>query len=183
MPRNIKNKVGNIFPPALVILGYFTILFGVIIIINFIFCEILDLSGMSLFGSIFQLLIGVFLAFTSVWIEIDIERNMYKRYTNYFGFIKSGKWKSLERYTDLAILKIKEAVEYASRSNRTTKQSKNVYNVCLLDSTHRLRIVLYKAEKFVEAEKYAKNIMTKLDVKYTQYNPKISEKTRLRRKR
>jgi len=172
MTKNIKNKVGNIFPPIIVILACIIILSGIVELI------------MQSYKGIFFLLIGIFLISTSVWIEINIEKNTYRRYTSYFfGLIKSGKWKSLNRYTDLAILKIKEAVEYASRSNRTNKQIKDIYNVCLLDSNHRMRMVLYKANSFDEANEYADNITSKLNVKRTQYSPKISEKTRLRRRR
>lgn len=171
MKKNIKNKVGNVFPLALIIIGILLILISIFAIIT------------GSYTGFATLIIGAFMVFTSVWIEIDIEKKTYRSYTKLFGFIKSGKWKSLERYTDLAILKIKEAVEYASRGNRTTKQSKDVYNVCLLDSTHRLRIVLFKADNFTDAQEYAKSITAKLDIKLTQYNPKISEQTRSRRRR
>jgi hypothetical protein len=171
MKKNINNKVGNVFPPAFIIISVLFMIVGIVAIISFSFI------------GIFLFIIGVFMAFTSVWVEIDVEKNTYRSCTKLFGFIKSGKWKSLERYTDIAILKIKEAVEYASRSNRTTKQSKDVYNVCLLDSTHRLRIVLFKADNFTDTQEYAKRITAKLDIKLTQYNPKISEETRSRRRR
>lgn len=76
------------------------------------------------------IVIGAFLAFTNTSTTIDDEKKMIRFSNNMFGFIKTGKWISLNKDMKLGVKQEKTLYRTYSRSNQTMDiktQHKKIY--------------------------------------------------------
>lgn len=129
--------------------------------------------------------IGTALAGSFIWsgsygIQIDVEQNKFREYASIFG-IKYGEWKSLEKTPFISVVKGRSGMTVYSRSNRSTSVIDDRYEVCLLNNSHRTRIVIQKLEGKSQAMEYANQIASKLGKNVVQFNPVVSQKTKSRR--
>jgi hypothetical protein len=169
MNEKIKNKIGNSFPTPLIIVGVIAIIGSVLIILT------------NPILAIILLLVGLFLCTSSYGTEIDVTNKKYREYGSIYG-LKSGSWFDLNTMPYLAILKSRSGYTMYSRSNRSTTNINDFYDVCLLNQSHRKKVVLMKFKSIEAALKVAGNLESQLGVELTQFNPVISEKTANRRR-
>jgi hypothetical protein len=125
-------------------------------------------------------LLGSFMWSSSYGIQIDVEQNKFREYASIFG-IKYGEWKSLDKTPFISIVKGRSGMTVYSRSNRSTSVVDDRYEVCLLNNSHRARVVIQKFENKNTAMNYANEIASKLDKTVVQFNPVVSQKTKSRR--
>lgn len=169
MDKKIKNKIGNSFPTTLVIVGVIAVLGSIVeMFTNPIIAIIL-------------LLVGLFICTSSYGTEIDVTNKKYREYGSIYG-LKRGSWFDLNTMPYIAILRSRSGYRMYSTSNRSTTDTTDFYDVCLLNQSHRKKVVLMKFKSKDEALRFASNMESQLGVVLTQFNPVISEKTATRRR-
>ena len=89
-------------------------------------------------------IIGSFLLFSYSGVEIDTEKKKIKQYNKLFGFIKTGKWESVEKYVGVTLVRLKETQNVFSRSNRQTSIHKIVYKIYLVNQTKKPQLAIKK---------------------------------------
>ncbi len=170
--KTINNKTGKTFTPSMVGAGYTVILIGLLIIF----------SGHYISGAII-LLVGGFIALSYNGIEIDDISGRYRSYTSIYG-VKFGEWKTTNEFPYISVLKKTESTTAHSRANiASTTSRETFYEVCLLNKTHRKKLVLKRAYTPEEANEFAEKLTTFLDAEITIYKPVLSQKTINRRRR
>lgn len=147
----------------------------------------LILGGITLFINpivgLIILIIGAFASFSTIGFEIDTEKIKAREYFNYLG-LKLGDWEKLENFPDLAVLYSVQSSSAFSRAMIEMETSREkFYNVCLLNASHRKKLVVKKLKDRIEAERLANEIADLLGKRFTNFNPKISAKTQERKRR
>lgn len=118
----IDNKIEKTFSGTFVIMG-----------ITFLFiAAILIISRQWILGGLSFIVAG-FILFTFSGIEIDTEKRRIKPYYMVFGFVKRGKWESLENYRGLTLIPMKKIYTTFSRSNRKNSSVKSDFRVYLVN--------------------------------------------------
>ena len=138
----------------------------------------LIISGLILIGTfdsriklgITILLIGIVIVFTRKGTIVDFNERKIKHYVGIF-FIKLGKWKTIEDYTFISLLRIKRTSYGYSRTMVQSSERKIIHRICLLNKNHRSQLLItdFKDENngFLEAEQIAKN----LKLEFVKYSP------------
>ena len=138
----IQNKTGMYFPWAIVFLGYFLLLFGIIAIYK---------TG---FLAIAPLLLGLLFSFTTFGVVIDTNQKILKPYYSFCG-IKTGKWYDVSDYKTIKIHSDVKVYTTYSRANLSTSYKETLYGVYIVDhEDDQLLIKLTKTPE--EAEIFAK---------------------------
>ena len=135
-----NNKLGKFFGPSFTYTGYALIAAGV-------------LSLTYSLTSLFLLIPGIFIAFTYTGTIIDTENKKVKPYTTYFGFIQSGKWLDIKRFSRFSIEKSKLNYTFYSRANVRYDMNISNINLLLLNHEGTEKVVLNKFSKFEDAQK------------------------------
>ena len=156
----IDNKIEKLFPPNVVFIGYIIIVFSLIIFFN--------KETMAI--SLLLLLVGVLMSFTSIGIKIDVEKKIYKRYTNFYG-VKYGKWISYEEYPYLGILSRNIGYSMFSRAQVKTTITNKCYEIYLMSENHRVRHIIKRFDNKNIATKEAERLENELKLKLVVYNP------------
>jgi hypothetical protein len=165
----IDNKIGKFFPPAVNAVGYIVLVLGVFSILA------------DPFIGIAVALMGAFVAFAQAGVEIDPNSKQLRAYTSLFS-IKKGSWESMEPYSDITVLRKRITTTAFSRANRPATTSDDVvYDVCLLDRTHRSKRIIKRLLDEETATKSAAQLAETLGLNYGAYNPEISAATRAKR--
>lgn len=164
----IKNRIGFSFMMPILIVGVTATIAGLVTAIQ------TPLLGIGL------ALIGSFIWSSSYGIQINVDQNKFREYASMFG-IKYGEWKALEKTPFISVVKGRSGMTVYSRSNRSTSVIDDRYEVCLLNNSHRKRVVIQKFEDKSKALEYANQIASKLDKSVVQFNPVVSQKTKSRR--
>lgn len=156
---------GNYFPKAAVIGGVILIAFGILGSLE------------NAYASIPFLLIGIYLSFTYGGIEIDNTKKRFRDYALYFGIPIGSKWKDLDKYPDLCVLKTRESSTTYSRTNNSVSYKESYYDVFMLTNNHRAKIFLKRFDTKEEAFKKARELESILTKELKVYNPKGSAKS------
>lgn len=167
----IKNKFGKSFPQGLVFVGYIFLGIGVLMCLT-----------SPVLGAII-ILISAFVCFTFSGMEINTHYKTYKDYTALFGLIKQGKWNSYANYPYVTLLRKNMVTTTHSPGNVASTTSKElVYDITLLDKTHRKKLVIKRMKDNDKALAEAHVLAQQLGVEFAYYNPQISQATRDRRR-
>jgi len=164
MKAIINNVRGKSLPSLAVYTGYLILVLG---LFKFL---IEPLSGLII------TFIGGLLCFTITGIQIDLNENKYRMYTSFFGF-KTGGWKSLEIYKEIAILK--SLVNYKSYYKATIPLTsrETYYDIYLLDKTHRKKLLIKRLINKDQSILDAESLASLLKMELTTYKPILSEKS------
>lgn len=108
---------GKFFGPPQVYMGYVFIAIG-------IFCSFY--SPITLFF----IIPGAFMAFTSAGTIIDVENKKVRPYTSLFGFIRTGKWIDVSVFSGFKIMK--SSRKYTSYSLTGVQLDMNISDISLL---------------------------------------------------
>jgi hypothetical protein len=103
--------------------------------------------------------------------QIDMNRGQIREYGSTYG-LKWGKWKSLENYTALVILRSKRVSTMYSRGSVGLDIAEVDHDVVFVDDTHRRKFLIKACPTFNEAQKLAVRLsgLTKRPVQ--RYSPK-----------
>ena len=164
MKAIINNVRGKSLPSLAVYQGY---LFLVVGLFKFL-TE--PLSGLMI------TFLGGLLCFTFTGIQIDLNDNKYRVYTSFFG-LKTGNWKSLEIYKEIAILK--SLVNYKSYYKATIPLTsrETYYDIYLLDKTHRKKLLIKRLINKDQSILDAESLASLLKMELTTYKPTLSAKS------
>ena len=133
MNETITYKNGRTFPPPVVYAGYVIILLGI---------------TASIFGGIlglFLALIATLVSFARNYTEIDLSERSIREY-NKLLFLDFGGKKSLDNYKSISILGRTIAYSVLSRGMRSSSDKDKFYDVCLLNQTHRQKLVVKRCK-------------------------------------
>lgn len=167
--KKIIHKIGNSFPSHIYAIGLIFILSSFFLFLN-----------NPVLALIF-LLVGMFICTSRYGVEIDLEKKKYREYGQIFC-IKQGQWFDLTKMPYVSILKSKSGHLVYSRSNYSTANYDDGFDVCLLNESHKKRVVIKKCKTKEEALQFAKELESILDVKLVQFDPIISSRTAQRRR-
>jgi hypothetical protein len=167
--KNIKsNKIGFSFAMPVVVIGVAIILFAFAMI------------SINPFLGIGFILAGGFMSTSSYGTQIDLENKKFREYGSAFG-IKNGKWNSLDVLPFLSLMKSRSGYTVYSRTNRSSTDVDDFYEVCLLTQNHRKKIVVQKFSYKKDATEFLNKLSTTLNKPIVEFNPEISQKTKNRR--
>lgn len=145
----------------------------------FLFISLLMSLGIPTLGIPLSLFF-VFAISSSYGFQIDASRQRFREYSQSFG-IKRGKWKNLNDFAFVAILKSQKGHAAASMSNRTVTTTDEFFEIYLLSETHRTKIQVAEFKDIEKAKSFAKEFATVVERKFTTYSPQISPSSRRRR--
>ncbi|MGD1848030.1 MAG: hypothetical protein ACFB10_21765, partial [Salibacteraceae bacterium] len=115
---------------------------------------------------------------------IDPDIEVYRLYTKYWGVLKMGEWKPMQHYPYISVLRRDLGTTVY---NRVMHQQKiyhdTLFDVVLLSETHRHKVSIMRLKGNEKATEEARKLAKALSKKLTNYAPKISEKTKARRRR
>lgn len=159
MNKILTHDYGKSFPPAMSFAGYIFAVAGIIASVNNVFL-----------GALF-IIAGIFIAFSRSGIQIDLSNKTYRSYNHLFG-IKQGKWKNLEHFAYITLLRNKEGTSALSRSNRRAVTSSNLYyEITLLNSTHREKRSIKRFKNKEEALESLKELSELLNLPVSKFDP------------
>jgi hypothetical protein len=81
--------------------------------------------------------IGAFAGFTNTSVLIDTDKKSVKFSNNLFGFIRTGKWVSLEPSMKVGIKKLNQTYSAYSQGNREHDITGTDFRICLFDAAGR----------------------------------------------
>ena len=149
-------KLDKIFGPSGTFAGYILMLTGAL---SFFVME-------NPVSSLVPVLIGAFVAFSTTGTQLDLDLRKVRSYTAYVGFLKSGKWQSLDLYDQIQIAEPVIHYRTYSRSNRSLDIYNKDFRIMLLGDHLRLRIPLRKLKNYEQADKEAEKVSSLLNIHY-----------------
>lgn len=163
------NKFGKSFAPATVVAGYVFIVIGIATLFS------------SYIAGIILMIIGIIIAFSYFGVMLNSNTKEYKEYNSICG-IRIGSWKSYDGFPQMSVLRNKVVTNAFSRSNRSANTSSDiVYDICLLSSNHRQKVVIQKAKDETKSIQEANELAKILGVELSTYKPVLSAKTQTMR--
>ena len=126
-----------------------TIFFGITLLIIGVSMLFVSMLALGIAG----ILISLFLFLSYSGIIIDTERKAIKPYNCWFGFIKTGSWKSLKKYIGLTLVPMNKVYSMYSRSNRQNVSVEKDYRIYLVNKSKKPSLALKKCKSRDKAQK------------------------------
>ena len=140
---------------------------------------ICTLKPFSVVLGIFLFLVSSLIIFSYRGVEFDLEKDLYREYTRWFGLFKTGDYHNTEIFPFVSVLSKQLANEL--RLGITLRYRD--HGVYLLSNDHRLRIQIASADDEASALAAANAIAKKTNKQYMIYNPPQRAGRSSRRKR
>jgi hypothetical protein len=137
----IDNKIEKAFGRTSVFTG----------IIFFFAGFFLMVAGFNIIGAI-TFSLAIFVGFTYSGVELDTERRLIRMYSNWFGFIRTGKWRSLKNYIGITLIPIARWESMASWTNRMTASKTTEYRIYLVNDSRKPAIAIKKCKSHETAQ-------------------------------
>jgi hypothetical protein len=136
----INNNLGKFFGPSQIFMGYV-----------FIVCGLITVTY-SLYALLF-IIPGLFMAFTYTGTIIDTDGKRIRPYTSLFGFIRTGKWIEINKFTRFEIQKATR--RYTSYSRGSVRFDMNIsdINLLLIYKDGAGKVILNRFKNFEEARR------------------------------
>ena len=166
----MKIKIGNSFPSPVRFISMIFSILGIVILFQ-----------IAIIGIII-LLISSFIWSSSYGFEVGRSDQMYREYSSAFGKTW-GKWEFLDNFPFMTILTLRDGVTVRSLSSASTTLVENYYGVYLLTDSHRTKVLVNRFTDLEKAKEFITPIALNLNKEVVQYDPVISERTRMRRNR
>jgi hypothetical protein len=131
----IDNKIEKVFGKTPVFAGIIFLVAGGIMLI----------AGAFVLG-LATLFIAAFVIFTFWGVEMDIKTRRIKQYIKWFGFIKTGKWKSVDSYIGITLIPISTIESMASWSNRIISSKTTDYRIFLVNKAKKPAFIIKKCD-------------------------------------
>lgn len=122
------------------------------------------------------LILGSFLGLSSYGTEIDLTNLKFREYGCMFG-IKRGKWNQLNSMPNIGIFKSRSGYLIYGRSTNSATNFDDCFDVCLLNKSHRKRVVIQKFRTMEEALNFSEMLENKTGIKLKAFDPKQSAQT------
>lgn len=92
----------------------------------------------------FSLLLSLFLLTSYSGINIDTTKRMIRPYNIFFGFIKTGKWESIDKYIGLTLIPMRRVYAVYSRSNQQNISTEKDFRIYLVNKAKKPSIPIKK---------------------------------------
>lgn len=161
-PISLHFKNGRVFPPNSLFMGY-TIL-AIAIFVS---------MALDIYFGLAGILIGSFIAFTRYGVIILDDGSALIEYTRYFGFIQIAKKKSLNAYSFVTVIPVKQTSTIYSRSSSSTSITDYFQTISLLKSNYRGKLELTRLNSKSIAEETARKLAERLNLHYFDYDPQL----------
>jgi len=110
-------------------------------------------------------------------IEFNKKNDKYRSYITYAG-IKKGDWKGLKTYVGIVIISRKGTKKIMGfYQTSSINKSENIYQIFLVDKTHRNKMKIGTEIKRSNADIFANLISSELNIPLVKFSPKISQRT------
>ena len=137
----IDNKTGRILSGPSIFLG-----------ITFLVPGLIFIANMAWISGAISLAIASFLLLSYSGIQIDTERRKIKPYNKYFGFIKTGKWKTIDNYLGVTLVQMNKIQTIYSRSNRVNSSAKKEFQIHLVNKAKKPALAIKKCKTLETAQ-------------------------------
>lgn len=131
---------GKFFGPVQVFMGYVFIATG-------IFCAIYSLTVLLF------IIPGSFLAFTFTGTIIDTENKKVRPYTYLFGFIRTGKWVEVSRFSGFKIMKSNRRYTSFSRTNMQLDLNITDISLLMISKNSKMKVLINRYKSFEDARR------------------------------
>ena len=173
----ITYNLGHSFPNPVIAVGILISFIGLLFLTVLLPMFIIVFLPIGLFISA----IGAFFWSSTYGFQLDTSTNNFREYGSVYGF-KRGEWKSLDKYPFITVLKSRMGATLYTRNHSSTTLIEDAYEITLLNSTHRTKVVVQKFEKIETAKFYAEKFASQFDKEIVKFNPQVSEATMRKRK-
>jgi hypothetical protein len=173
MPFILSNTLfihGKHFPPSGVFAGYLFLAVGAVALFS------------NPLVALFPIGTGLFLSFTLLGCEVDLEKKRVREYSRVF-WTRQGTWEPMDDFPDMAVMrKTLSHTMYSYYSNQSIINSEVAYDVSLLTPDHRERITVCRYPDAEHAMKAAKELAQQWNKNFTSFSPPMSAASRRRRR-
>jgi hypothetical protein len=128
---------------------------------------------------VFAFIIIVFGVFFYLSNNLTKDRDAYRWQVS---DIKSLNEEVLQKFPEVCLLIHSVGRSTFSRSNRRTTERMRLYSIYLVSPTHRKKLKVFSSEYLSEAKKELIRISEEYNKPIVRYSPRISEKTRMRKR-
>lgn len=145
------HKIDKILGPSGIFAGYSLMIFG----------AVWTYSNPA--GLIF-IVAGMFMAFSFDGTVIDFESRRIKSYSCLFGFIKVGKWHSINHFKKFIIYRSRRSFTSYSRANVPLTLGSTDIRLALLNESGTLKVTINKYDSFEAARKSMADLIRDLKI-------------------
>lgn len=124
--------------------------------------------------------LGAWFAFRKSGVQLQPLNKLRREYTSFL--LKKGKGYSYEEYPYMAVLSGREGYAAYSRTMVEQKITEEVFDIFLLSKDHRKRLIVARGNDRNDAVGKGQRLARTIGLEWTTYNPKVSDKTRARRR-
>ncbi|MEO8588896.1 MAG: hypothetical protein ABI432_05970 [Flavobacteriales bacterium] len=111
-------------------------------------------------------------------VEIDTDRKKLREYSALFG-LRWGAWGPLTKYKHVSVLHVRRSSAVQGRAGGSTSVEEMNYDVCLLDETHRKKLVVTSCDTPADAERKSIDVALTLGFDIVRFAPQqIRERRR-----
>ena len=138
----INNKISRFLNGPYIFAGIIFLVQGIYVLVRqeWVFAFIFLFVSWFLFG-------------TYSGIEIDTDKNEFREYNKWFGIIKTGEWKSFDKYLGVTLVPMNKVYRMYSRSNRVNDSAKKEYRIYLVNKAKRPSVLLKKCDSQEQAQR------------------------------
>lgn len=129
----IDNKIQKTLDGPSIFLGITFLVIGIVLLV----------AANWALGSV-SVIISLFLLLSYSGIDIDTEQQKIRPYNMFFGFFKSGKWESLEKYIGLTLIPMRRVYSVYSRSNQQNVSTEKDFRIYLVNKAKKPSIPVKK---------------------------------------
>ena len=173
----ITNSLGHSFPNPVIAVGILISTIGLLFLTIFLPSFILVFLPLGILISA----VGAFFWSSTYGFQLDTTTNNFREYGSVYG-IKRGEWKSLDKYPFITVLKSRMGATLYTRNHSSITLIEDAYEITLLSSTHRTKVVVQKFKKIETAKINAEKFASEFDKEIVKFNPQVSEATMKRRR-
>lgn len=169
MKEKLEAETGSLFPPTMTFVGKIAFIVGLFFVL---FAPLLGL---------FVLLVGAYLGFGKLGVELIPGQESYREFTKIFG-LRLGKPKSYKAYPFLSVMRTKVTSSAYSMTNRNASTGSDVYyDVYMLDQSHRKKVLIRRFSNLHDARTNASELGKLISKEVVMYSPVVSAASRARR--
>lgn len=167
----LNNKL--LLPTLLIFAGIISIVIGIV----FISINLIDNSFniFKIITGVLLLIIGSIITFSTYGIEISETNNKIRKFTTILG-ITFGKFKTINNYSQISIVKKNYRYKLSGRSNAGIIVSKNKYNVCLFNETFRKKFIVKICDSYKDAVEFSDKLAFIIKIEVTKFTPPVKKR-------
>lgn len=154
----VDNIIGYFFMPPQMGFGVLFIIIGVVIVFS---------GGFAGIGTgLLLLFMGGAICFTQYGIQLDFQKQEFRKYYRFYYLIKIGSWENMSDYIYITVIKSNKGYTAISLTTRRLNIKQEYYNIFLVNSDHSKKLLIKSMKSKDMATDYAKKIADKIDMEF-----------------